>query len=59
MINKRTPSQVVFNVFNVIILLIMTAAFLLPVLHVAFGSVSDPARLTAHSGVIQIGRAHV
>lgn len=52
MINKRTPSQVVFSIFNTFFLALLTFAFLVPVLHVAFGSISDPVRMMNHSGVI-------
>jgi len=52
MINKRTPSQVVFTIFNAFFLTLLTFAFLVPVLHVAFGSISDPVRMMNHVGVI-------
>lgn len=52
MINKRTPGQIIFNVINTILLILLTAAFIIPILHVLFGSLSDPIRLTAHDGII-------
>ncbi len=49
---KRTPGQKIFAVFNTIGLLLLSLIFLLPVWHVLMGSVSDPLKVSAHSGVI-------
>ena len=50
---KRTTGQKIFAVFNTIGLLLLSLIFLLPVWHVLMGSVSDPLKVSAHSGVIQ------
>ena len=49
---KRTTGQKIFAVFNTIGLLLLSLIFLLPVWHVLMGSVSDPLKVSAHSGVI-------
>ncbi|MDR1902603.1 MAG: carbohydrate ABC transporter permease [Treponema sp.] len=52
MIARRTLGERIFTVFNVAGLLALSCAFLLPVWHVLMGSVSDPLRLSAYSGLI-------
>ncbi|MEY8311281.1 carbohydrate ABC transporter permease [Oscillospiraceae bacterium 42-9] len=49
---KRTTGQKIFAVFNTMGLLLLSLIFLLPVWHVLMGSVSDPLKVSAHSGVI-------
>lgn len=49
---KRTTGQKIFAVFNTIGLLLLSLIFLLPVWHVLMGSISDPLKVSAHSGVI-------
>ncbi len=49
---KRTTGEKVFAVFNAIGLIILSIVFVLPVWHVAMGSISDPLKLSATSGLI-------
>ncbi len=49
---QRTKGQKVFNVFNVIFLILLSVIFILPVWHVAMGSISDPLKVAASSGLI-------
>lgn len=49
---KRTTGQKIFAVFNTIGLILLSAVFLLPVWHVLMGSISDPLKVSAHSGVL-------
>ena len=52
MVNNKTPAYRVFLIFDYIILGIMALVCLLPVLHVAFASFSDPAWVMSQSGLI-------
>ena len=52
MIKKRTFGQWVFSIVNVVFLTLASAAFIVPILHVAFGSISEPEQLLAHQGII-------
>lgn len=49
---KRTMGQKVFAVFNAIGLVLLSIIFLLPVWHVLIGSISDPLKVSAHSGLL-------
>lgn len=49
--NKRTTGEKIFSVFNTIFLLALCVVFLLPVWHVAMGSISDPLKVAATSGL--------
>ena len=49
--NKRTTGEKIFAVFNTIFLLALCVIFLLPVWHVAMGSISDPLKVAATSGL--------
>ncbi len=49
--NKRTKGEKVFSVFNTLFLFILCIIFILPVWHVAMGSISDPLLVAAHSGL--------
>lgn len=49
--NKRTRGEKIFTVFNTIFLLILCVIFLMPVWHVAMGSISDPLKVAATSGL--------
>lgn len=49
---KRTMGQKVFAVFNTIGLVLLSIIFLLPVWHVLIGSISDPLKVSAHSGLL-------
>ena len=49
---QRTKGQKVFAVFNTIGLILLSIVFILPVWHVAMGSISDPLKVAASSGLI-------
>lgn len=49
---KRTTGEKIFTVFNVLILLMLSLIFLLPIWHVLMGSLSDPLKLSASTGLI-------
>lgn len=49
--NKRTKGEKIFSIFNTIILSLLCVIFLLPIWHVAMGSISDPLQVAAHSGL--------
>ncbi|HCK87570.1 MAG TPA: sugar ABC transporter permease [Erysipelotrichaceae bacterium] len=50
--NKRTTGEKIFAVFNSIFLTMLCIIFILPVWHVAMGSISDPLKVAAYSGLI-------
>ncbi|MDR1971900.1 MAG: carbohydrate ABC transporter permease [Treponema sp.] len=52
MTSKRSLGEKIFGLFNVIGLTALSCVFLLPVWHVLMGSISDPLRLSAYSGLI-------
>lgn len=52
MFYKKSISRRVFEVFNVVFLVVTGFAFLAPILHVAFASISDPAALSRNTGII-------
>lgn len=49
---KRTRGEVVFAVFNSVILIALGLVFIVPILHVLFASLSDPLLLSANKGLI-------
>ena len=49
---KKTKGEKIFAVFNIFIMILLLCVTLYPMLHVVFGSISDPKRLLAHSGAI-------
>ena len=49
---KRTQGQNIFSAFNTVHMLVLIFIFLIPVWHVLMGSLSDPLRLSAASGII-------
>ncbi|MBR0463063.1 MAG: carbohydrate ABC transporter permease [Clostridia bacterium] len=48
---KRTSGQKTFAVFNTIFLLGLCFIFVIPIWHVAMGSISDPLKLSASTGL--------
>lgn len=50
--NKRTTGEKIFAVFNTIFLAFLCMVFILPIWHVAMGSISDPLKVSAKSGLI-------
>ena len=49
---KKTKSEKVFDVINVIIMIFMIIICLYPFLYVVFASLSEPGRLMQHSGIL-------
>jgi putative aldouronate transport system permease protein len=49
---KRSTGERVFSLFNTLGLVALSGIFLLPVWHVLMGSISDPLRLSAFTGLI-------
>jgi putative aldouronate transport system permease protein len=49
---KRSTGERIFSLFNTLGLIVLSGIFLLPVWHVLMGSISDPLRLSAFSGLI-------
>lgn len=52
MIEKLTPSRVVFNILNYTFMILFGAACILPIWHVAMASLSNPRMLMSASGII-------
>lgn len=50
--SKRTKGEKIFAVFNTIGLVALSLVFILPIWHVLMGSISDPMKISAHSGLI-------
>ncbi len=49
---KRSKSEKIFAVFNTILLVGLCIIFILPVWHVAMASISEPGKVSAHSGLV-------
>ena len=49
---KKSLPNKIFDIFNVVLMLIIAFASLAPILHVLFASFSDPIQLAAHEGII-------
>jgi putative aldouronate transport system permease protein len=49
---RRSTGEKTFSLFNTAGLIVLSGIFLLPVWHVLMGSISDPLRLSAFSGLI-------
>ena len=49
---KKSLSERIFQIFNILFMCILMACMLYPMLHVLFASISDPARVIAHRGVL-------
>lgn len=49
--NKRTTGEKIFAVFNTIFLILLCIICVLPVWHVIMGSISDPLKVSATSGL--------
>ncbi len=48
---KRTSGQKTFAIFNTIHLILLSFIFVIPIWHVAMGSISDPMKLSAATGL--------
>lgn len=49
---RKTPGEKIFDGFNAGLLFIFVVLTLYPLLHVAFASVSEPARIVRHTGLM-------
>ncbi len=49
---KRTKGEKIFAIFNYTGMVLLSLIFLIPVWHVLMGSLSDPLKISAHSGII-------
>ncbi len=49
---KKSFGEIIFEIINTIILSLIGMACVVPMLHVLFGSISDPVALTHHDGII-------
>jgi putative aldouronate transport system permease protein len=49
---RKSPSRVVFEIINTIILILVACICLAPIIHVIFASISDPTLLTQSTGLI-------
>lgn len=49
---KKTRGELVFAGFNTVLLALLSLIFLLPIWHVLMGSISDPMKLSANTGLI-------
>lgn len=52
MINKNTPSRIIFNIFNYGFMILFAVVCFLPIWHVVMASISDPRLLMNASGLI-------
>ena len=49
---KKSPSRIVFEIVNVIIMLLVAAVCLVPIIHVIMSSLSDPLTLASGRGLV-------
>ena len=49
---KKSPSRIVFEIVNVIIMLSVAAVCLIPIIHVIMSSLSDPLTLASGRGLV-------
>lgn len=49
---KRSTGSIIFDIVNVIILLLIACATIYPIIHVLFASISDSNRVMQHSGLL-------
>jgi len=52
MSTKSSAGERVFNVFNIVLLTLITATILIPLAHILFASLSDPLAVMRHEGII-------
>jgi len=52
MVEKLTPSRVIFNIFNYGLMILLSYAFLAPVWHVIMSSISNPRSLLVSPGLL-------
>lgn len=49
---RKSPSRIVFEIINAIILIVVACVCIAPIIHVVFASISDPTLLTQSTGLI-------
>lgn len=52
MVVKHSNFEKIFDLFNVLLLGVMSLVFLYPIVYVVFASLSDPAQLVKHTGIL-------
>lgn len=52
MVEKRSISEHIFDTFNVVLMLFIIVVTMYPFIYVLFASLSDPAAMVAHSGIL-------
>lgn len=52
MVVKHSNFEKIFDLFNVLLLGVLSLVFLYPIVYVAFASLSDPAQLVRHTGIL-------
>lgn len=52
MVVKHNNFEKIFDLFNVLLLGVMSLVFLYPIVYVVFASLSDPAQLVRHTGIL-------
>ncbi len=52
MVDRQTPSRIVFSVFNAALMIVLSFLFIAPLWHVLMSSLSDPRELMAASGLL-------
>ena len=52
MVEKRSISEHIFDTFNVVLMLFIIVVTLYPFIYVLFASLSDPAAMVVHSGIL-------
>ena len=52
MVGKLTPGRVLFNIFNVLLMILIALCCIIPLWHVVIASISDPGMVEANSGII-------
>ena len=49
---KEKPSRILFLIIDVIVLLLITYACLMPIWHMVMASISNPTSLNTHPGIV-------
>ncbi len=52
MVVKHSNFEKIFDLFNILLLGVMSLVFLYPIVYVVFASLSDPAQLVKHTGIL-------
>jgi len=60
MFHKRSASRLIFDWFNVILMILLSFAFVAPLWHVIMSSISDPAQVVVNTGLVlrPLGNIH-